>query len=232
VANTIGVDGCNGGWIAASRDTRGAIRCWRVETLASLFADGARPGVVGLDVPIGLLPRGARECDVQARRLLGTRRSSVFPAPIRPMLTARSYADASRIRHRVEGKRVSIQAWGIMPKIVEVDRFLRAHPQRRDIVREVHPEVSFLFLNRGRPMRFAKKTREGRAERLALLRPRYGRAVESALADRGILHCQADDIIDAFAVLWTAGRIASGAAISIPAYPPRDAHGLRMEMIA
>ncbi len=228
----IGVDGCHGGWIAASRPARGAVRWRRVETLASLFAGPRPPRVVGVDIPIGLLPRGARACDVQARRLLGVRRSSVFPAPIRPMLAARSYAAVSHIRRRVEGKRVSIQAWAIMPKIAEVDRLLRTHPRRRAIVREVHPEVSFLFLNGGRPMGFAKRTREGQAERRALLRTRYGQAIDAALADRAALGCQPDDVVDAFAVLWTATRIAAGAATSIPARPPRDAHGLRMEMLA
>jgi predicted RNase H-like nuclease len=230
--DAVGVDGCTGGWIAASRDAHGAIRCRRVETLELLFAGSTRPRVVAVDVPIGLLARGARECDVQARRLLGARRSSVFPAPIRPTLIATSHADASHIRHRIEGKRVSIQAWAITPKIVEVDRFLRTDPLRRQVVREVHPEVSFLFLNGGRPMRFGKKTRDGQAERLAALQKCYGRPIDGALADRAKLGCHADDIVDALVALWTAERIDAGAAISIPAKPPRDAYGLRMEMMA
>src|SRR5262249_1111464 len=77
------------------------------------------------------LRRGARGCDVEARRLLDTRLSSVFPAPVRPILTATSQADASRIRRNVEGKGVSIQRWTIKPKIVEVDHFLRADGQSR-----------------------------------------------------------------------------------------------------
>jgi predicted RNase H-like nuclease len=99
------------------------------------------PEVVAVDVPIGLPERGSRDCDVEARRLLGVRSSSVFPAPIRAMLAAGSQAEASRIGHGAEGKRVSIQ-------------------------------------------------------------------------------------------LWTAERIFAGIAISIPAAPPLDAHGLRMEMMA
>lgn len=228
----IGVDGCAGGWIAASRDVRGAICCRRVETLEALFGDSMLPRVVAVDVPIGLLRRGARECDVEARRLLGVRRSSVFPAPIRPILTATSQSDASRIRHRVEGKRVSIQTWAIVPKIVEIDRFLRADMMRREIVREVHPEVSFFFLNGERPMSMAKRKVGGQAERQSVLRKWCGEAIVHALAEREKLGCKADDIVDALVALWTAERIGCGAAISIPAKPPVDAYGLRMEMMA
>ena len=191
-----------------------------------------RPSVVGVDVPIGLLEQGARDCDVEARHLLGVRRSSVFPAPIRPMLTATSHDEASRIRDRVEQKRVSIQTWAILPKIVEADRLLRADVARSEIVREVHPEVSFFFLNGRKPMTLAKKKAGGRAQRQAVLRRWCGEAIAHALAERVKLGCHADDIVDAFAVLWTAERIARGAAISIPAVAPLDAYGLRMEMMA
>jgi len=203
-----------------------------VETLAELFAESVPPRVVAVDVPIGLLGRGARDCDVEARRLLGVRRSSVFPAPIRPILTATSQAEASRIRYRVEGKRVSIQTWAIVPKIVEVDRFLRADTMRREIVREVHPEVSFFFLNGERPMSTAKRKADGQAERLSLLRRWFGEAIGHALAERERLGCKADDIVDALVALWSAERIDCGAALSIPVRPPLDAYGLRMEMMA
>lgn len=232
LADVIGVDGCTGGWIAASREARGAICCRRVETLEELFGDSVLPRVVAVDVPIGLRRRGARDCDLEARRLLGLRRSSVFTAPIRPILTAASQVEASRIRHRVEGKRVSIQAWAIVPKIVEIDGFVRADPTRREIVREVHPEVSFCVLNGGRPMRAAKRKADGQTERLAVLRTWCGEAIAHALAERATLGCKADDIVDALVALWTAERIHRGEAISIPTKPPLDAYGLRMEMMA
>lgn len=139
-----------------------------------------RPDVAGVDVPIGLLGRGARNCDLEARRLLGVRRSSVFPAPTRAILTATSHGEASRIRDGVEQKRVSIQAWAIVPKVAEVDRYLRAHRVRSDIVREVHPEVSFFFLNGKQPMTLSKKKAAGRAERLSVLHPWCGNAVADA----------------------------------------------------
>lgn len=229
----MGVDGCAGGWVAAfRRGAGGEVRCRRLTRLAELFADAERPDVAAVDVPIGLLERGARQCDVEARRLLGVRRSSVFTPPLRPMLAAASRLAASRVRHRLEGKRVSIQAWAIVPKIREVDRLLRGHPARSAVVREAHPELCFCFLNGRRPLRAPKKTAEGQAERVALLRTWCGGAVADALAERRALGCQADDILDALVLLWTAERIQRGEAVTIPARPPRDACGLRMEMVA
>jgi predicted RNase H-like nuclease len=183
-------------------------------------------------VPIGLVERGARLCDADARRLLGPRRSSVFRAPIRPILGATSQTQASSIGRRVEGKGVSIQTWLIVPKIIEVDGCLRADPPRREIVREVHPEVSFFFLNGKRPVDAAKKTADGQAARLSLLSKWAGASIVDAFASRRELGCKADDIVDALAALWTAERIACGIAISIPVKPPLDACGLRMEMVA
>ena len=119
-----------------------------------------------------------------------------------------------------------------MPKIVEVDACLRADHVRREIVREVHPEVSFFFLNGERHMNTAKKKADGQVERLAVLRKWTGEAIVDALTQRRELGCKADDIVDAVVALWTAERIACGTAISIPAKPPLDAYGLRMEMVA
>ena len=40
-----------------------------------------------------------------------------------------------------------------------------------------------------------------------------------------------DDLLDAFAALWTAERILRGEAITVPKVPPEDRYGLRMEMV-
>jgi predicted RNase H-like nuclease len=43
--------------------------------------------MVAIDIPIGLTETGeARTCDIEARRLVGLRRSSIFPAPDRRIL--------------------------------------------------------------------------------------------------------------------------------------------------
>lgn len=93
--------------------------------------------------------------------------------------------------------------------------------QRR--VREAHPECSFARM-KGAPLRFAKKRPEGVAERRALLAAHFG--------DIGALRGAAvDDVLDAYALLWTAGRVAAGAAQVLGA-GERDARGLRCEIVA
>jgi predicted RNase H-like nuclease len=230
--DVLGVDGCSGGWIAASRDPHGLITCTRVDTIAQLMNGPERPRVIAVDVPIGLVEIGARQCDVEARRLLGVRRNSVFPAPIRPILTAKSYLDALNIGNRVEGKGLSKQAWAIVPKIVEVDGLLRADPKRQEIVREVHPEVCFYHLNGKRPMSMPKRTAQGHSDRITLLRQWGGSFIDAVVATRRDLRCQPDDIVDAMVALWTAERVERGIAISIPTTPPLDMDGLRMELMA
>ena len=141
-------------------------RRWVVATGAGAFVAGSfsqvlaeRFDLVLIDIPIGL-PDGPRDCDVEARALLGPRRSSVFPAPSRELLGARRYAG-----------QCSVQLWNILYKIREVDAAMTPRLQRR--VREAHPECSFALLNGG-PLRFSKKTAAGEAERRALLAPEFG----------------------------------------------------------
>lgn len=229
-----GADGCRAGWVVVRERLSGRTITWDVvPSLQALFGQHDAPELLALDIPIGLPDAGARECDTEARRLLGRpRASSVFPAPIRPVLAATTHAGASAARYLAEGKKISIQSWGIVPKIREVDGFLRSHPDHQERVREVHPEVSFYFMAGGRPMGVAKKKRAGREERASLLRQEFGPTVDAALTDLRTLGCAADDLLDAIAGLWTARRIHRGTAVSLPADPPRDPFGLRMEMVA
>ncbi len=229
-----GVDGCRGGWVAIVRDLdSGAVTCRLFRSFAELVQWRPPPEVVAVDIPIGLPDAGPRECDREARRLLGRpRASSVFPAPIRAVLDAHSHAEASRRRQRVEGRRLSIQTWLIVPKIREVDAVLRQEPSLRARVREAHPEVSFFFLRGGAPMAHGKRSAAGREERRRALVRVFGAAVPRALARRRQLGSAADDVLDAFAVLWTAERVVCGTARRLPATPPRDRCGLAMEIVA
>jgi hypothetical protein len=86
----VGIDGCRAGWITVDRDLRVSI----VSTDDELVALFAQCAVIAIDIPIGLLDGGARPCDVHARRFVGRRASSVFPAPVRSLLHMNSYAEA------------------------------------------------------------------------------------------------------------------------------------------
>jgi predicted RNase H-like nuclease len=228
-----GVDGAPAGWICVTRDARtGEIASGLYADARALFAQQPRPRVLGLDIPIGMLERGTRACDGEARRLLERRRNSVFTAPLRPMLAAQSWKEACEIRRRIEGKRISQQLWNILRKIREVDEALRADVGgARAFVREVHPELCFRGWV-GAPMQHPKKKPAGRAERLALVESLFGAEAFPRVRERYLRkQVGSDDILDAFAALWTAERILAGAARSVPATPPRDAEGLPMQMV-
>jgi predicted RNase H-like nuclease len=198
---------------------------------ASLLLDlRPAPAILCIDIPIGLSESGARECDRLARSLLGSPRcSSVFPAPIRPALRAVTRDDASRITHRIDGRRVSAQAWQLYPKIREVDALLASGGAARVRVVEVHPELSFRAWNECKAIREGKRTPTGAGIRVRLaeewlgpdlLHRARGSVARSEAAD--------DDVLDAVAALWTAVRFASGDAVTLPQNPPTDALGLPM----
>jgi predicted RNase H-like nuclease len=182
--------------------------------------------LIVLDVPIGLPAKGARSCDVSARRMLRKRGCCVFPAPIRPMLSATTYVEAKAARLNVDGKGCSLQAYGILPVVRDVDASMSADLQRR--VREGHPEVSFMELA-GSPLTTKKRTTEGRHQRLSALEPYFSDLSEQihGLKRRGAV----TDAIDAYAMLFTARRIRDGTAVALPREPETDSRGLRMEIV-
>ena len=229
-----GADGCRSGWfyfgIEGSSYAYGT-----ASTLAILLDRVPARGRLFVDMPIGLARAGEPErgCDAQARAVLGERRSSVFTAPVREVLDATDAGDANRRSKRLTGKGLARQSFNSMPKIVEVDRLMRASARARRTVREVHPELCFWSFAGGTPMRFAKKTREGREERLALLSalwPPARVAVARAYFDYGGAEVGRDDVIDALVVALTAHAPRSGLR-TLPPRPRRDSEGLRMAMV-
>lgn len=117
-------------------------------------------------------------------------------------LAAESHAESSAINRQKTTRGLSQQAWRIIPKIKQVDDAITLESQRWAF--EVHPEVCFWALNQRRPMKHNKKTREGVAERLALLRRAFPE-IEQHLAKRPF-RVGADDLLDAAVAAWTALR--------------------------
>lgn len=231
-----GVDGCRGGWIVAMGRLEGR-SLGRVEirlcpTFDEILKLRPRFDIVSIDMPIGLLDkqeRGGRECDRAARRLLGRpRSSSVFNPPTRRMLGAKTYEE---VRHHG----LSIQSFGILAKIREVDARMTPHLQKR--VLECHPELAFMALG-GAAAKHNKKTPEGRKERIECLRsiprkrfPDVMHVLNEWRVKKGRSKIAGeDDLLDACALLWLAGEIALGRVARLPERPARDVRGLRMEV--
>ncbi|MDP9391389.1 MAG: DUF429 domain-containing protein [Actinomycetota bacterium] len=101
----LGVDGWQGRWVAARLEGR-TVTLVVLEDAAAVLAvpDVA---VVGIDMPIGLSDDGVRACDVAARRRLVGAASSVFPAPVRPVLRASAYDEARSLSLAASGRSLS-----------------------------------------------------------------------------------------------------------------------------
>ena len=215
----VGVDGCKGGWIAA-------LCCRRpgdeYATSLKKFGDivqlaNWRDGFAGeppvtIDVPIGI-PEVVRyrRCDEEARDLLGPMRNAVFMPPGRYLLTASNYGE---VRQLVEERRqeeasargLSVQAFGILPKIREVDEFVRGRADSQEWLFEVHPELCFrAWAGRDLP---PKRSAAGTLERLVLVRDMFSDAESVIRGQRSRRSQDANitDVLDAYAALWAALR--------------------------
>ena len=231
-AFAVGVDGCRGGWVAARLQgsrTRPEIRVF--ETFQGLIREmGVGARAIAVDMPIGLVGRGPRKCEIDARgRLKPKRHSSVFSSPTRPMLDFDVYDDANAFG-KTEGAGLSKQAWMITPKIREVDAWISPIRQRR--VFEAHPELAFWRLRGERACDHNKKTPEGFAERRRALTRALAldpaTLVATAKSDFGGAVAR-DDIVDALALACTARARLEGDAVQLGG-DEKDSRGLKMEI--
>ncbi|MHC4623011.1 MAG: DUF429 domain-containing protein [Planctomycetota bacterium] len=237
-----GVDGCRAGWCVAVADVINKSgrpdadyilelkRFFVAPTFAEVLAETQDSELVCVDIPVGLSDNERpRACDVAARKVLGgPRASSLFPAPIRPCLSANDYETARRISLELSGKRLNRQSFALLQKIRQVDEAITPDLQRR--IREIHPEISFCALNKKRPIRDSKRTAAGQAQRRRLLRKAFA-DLDNILAGAPARGCAVDDILDALVAAWTAAQTVLGRAKTLPDNPARDSKGLRMEII-
>ena len=229
-----GIDGCKSGWLAVTLDISSESIEHAVHLNGTaLFEALGDSRVIAIDIPIGLTERGPRECDRAARALLGRPRgSSVFPAPVRAALSAGSRSEADRITRDTDGRGVGAQAWNIYERMLEIDNQLRKSKPLQEQVYESHPEVCFAALNGGQPLAHSKHRPEGLEERWRLIADCFGTdAFNSVRSTYSKRQAADDDILDAFAVCWTAQRILRGKAESLPPHPATDTLGLPMRIV-
>jgi threonine dehydratase/predicted RNase H-like nuclease len=230
-----GVDGCKAGWIAAffglSEAEQPFFRV--IPRWSDLLADTPVPGLIAVDMPIGLPDRIAgsgRGPEQAVRALLGERQSSVFSIPSRSAVHAADYAEACRLALATSEppRKVSKQGFHLFPRIREIDALLRAEPNWRERIFETHPELAFRTM-RGAPLVHPKKIKgvvnpAGMAERRALLLAAgLPETIVHAKPPRG---AAADDALDALAALVVARHIAAGRGKPFPDPPGRDSQGL------
>jgi len=227
-----GVDGCAAGWIVARKTWEDGALTFSVHSdWQSLATDAdSKNTLMAVDMPIGLTDFGRRACDVLARQTLGRpRASSVFAPPRRPMLHFDTYEAANnwgKAQGTDGGGGLSKQAWNLLPKIRQIDRWIDRSKQK--YVREAHPELAFQRLNDGNPLP-PKRIAEGQRARIDLLQS-ADIVAPSELPQFKSSVVKIDDILDAAVLAWTASSIADGTATCLTDSSKTDARGLTMEI--
>jgi predicted RNase H-like nuclease len=77
----VGTDGFRGEWVSVALDGGRFLEASTSTTLEGVLGANPHDQVIAADIPIGLAPTGRRLADVEARRFVRGRGSSVFPAP-------------------------------------------------------------------------------------------------------------------------------------------------------
>ncbi len=208
----LGVDGCAAGWVVVRLNDGALAEVEVVEALAEAVRD-AEVDAVAVDIPIGLVD-APRDADAAARTLLPGRASSVFSTPPRSVvdgarageLTEHAAATARAVE--VMGAGISMQAWRLVPKIVEADDLVAGGHD----LREVHPEVAFAVLAGAALPR--KRSWAGITTRRALLE-RHGVTLPDRFpGDEGVAP---DDVVDAAVCAWVADGLAgAGQLLTVP----------------
>lgn len=229
-----GVDGCRGGWLAFHFDGKS----WSgnlFEGINELYSTSDSKLIL-IDIPIGLRTYESSErlCDLEARKILKKRKSSIFPAPSRPVIHCNEYRAASRKNKEATGRALSKQTFNIIPKIREVDNFIRSehYNPRKKRIREVHPEVCFWGLNGCSEMEYNKKSALGICERMGVLND-YMKDVNKIFDNTRSRYKKYqvadDDIIDALVCAVTA--LFNESLSTFPASPEKDTNGIPMEIV-
>lgn len=248
----IGVDWDSGGWVAVGYSENGEPGVALYEDFGSFWEEhGETADCVVVDIPIGLCgPNGdadapeehdgprSRYCDSLARRVIGPRSSSVFPAPCRAAVEAwsedASYSDLNRINKANLDKGLTQQAASIIPGIQQVESVLANGASDETIV-EGHPEVCFRAFT-DKDLQYHKATAQGTATRLKAMAEstEYVSGTWLALAnDLGSDEAVGlDDLLDALGLALTA-RADRGEFHSLPNADsiPTDDEGRPMRMV-
>ena len=228
----IGVDGCKAGWFAVTLDKD---ENWETDlffNVVDLWEHNKTASSILIDIPIGLSQQGQhdRKCDRMARQMLGRGRSaSIFTPPCREALSAVSYVEACKINQKITGKKISIQTWFIMPKINEVDKFIRTCKETLSIIKEAHPEICFSALA-GDSMKYNKNSKLGFQERRNTLIKRFSQTddvIEHSLKRYSRKDVKRDDILDALVIAVTA-KLGHQFLVSMPKNLDYDLLGIPM----
>ena len=133
--------------------------------LSQLSENFSNDSIIIIDIPIGLeLTSPNRICDIEARKFLGTRSSTIFSPPCLEAIFCQNYNQAKAINLTNTGKSISKQSWFLSKKILEAREF----SEKSFTLKEGHPECSFAEFE-GKPLTDKKKSTRGLFKRVHIL---------------------------------------------------------------
>lgn len=235
----IGVDWASKGWFGVILEDGGEYDTDFFPSIWSLWKYHSDADRIFIDIPIGLPTDSRRACDVDAKRKLKRHQSRVFYTPVRDAVYEQNLEDAKET-NEAAGYSIQNQAWGIVPRIREVDEFIDEHPGARDRVFETHPELCFYALNGGSPVAEPKTSAEGIDRRKAILADEYADAevIYEDCVDRytspdyASFLSAADDVLDALVAAVSARRDPDRLTrVPVGGEPPRDERDLPMQIV-
>lgn len=220
-----GVTASPTGWLVASAKIQGGTFAPEEPRVYPTFLEvlNEKPTFVAVVVnaPIGYRNApgdGIRQCDVEARVLIGKRGITVRKAPTRAVL------DGSMTWR--EGGLDAVSAT-MLPRFREIASEMS--PFRQRVVYEANPELSFYQLNGDTPLTTSKQSESGREERRLILLGKMPGI--NKVIDASIPRVKEKHLLDAAALLWTARRVFGRAAKRIPREAEWDSEGIRMEIV-
>jgi predicted RNase H-like nuclease len=219
VATYIGIDGYRRGWVAVYIDDIVGQYFDHSSSFDDLLAVPHARAMI--DMPVGLPDRGYRQCDVEARGVVGSR---VFLGARWGVWEFESFQAANDHYWRMDDSGISQQLWCIRHKLRDVNTLMS--PSRQAKLRETHPELVFRRLAGG-PLD-SKKSESGRARRIELLGSLGFREIDHWLDMRKGTGIARDDLIDACACALAARD--SKNRFPRKNEPEFDNRGIRMEI--
>lgn len=227
-----GVDGLltPKGWVAVVLN-EGQLQAIRlVKDLEDLLAEQKDAAVIGVNLPLGhddpegTRNQGRRACDRAAQEFLGDHEDLVPPVPPLSLFQGDDLEAAQRDAERAGWPQPDPVHWRARERILRLNETV-ANDER---FVEIHPEVTFTAIIRQLQGEQAKVKRRpkswpGQYERLSLLHVAGLRPMRSY---GGVGRSNPEDILAATAAGWSAHRVATGKAGSLPPDPPRNGRGV------
>lgn len=229
-----GIDSCPGGWAVVLIDAaRKPIEFLIEKEFRDVVNNIHGTRLCLIDIPIGLkdvIDKDERRCDIEIRRILSPRGSSVFRVLQRECVYARSYDKACKIAQRG----IPPLSWAISKKVAQVDRVMVNDISLQRWIRETHPELCFKILNKNVTLSYSKKTEAGVNERLDIIERYSHRFLSFYKKVRGLYRKKIlsdSDIVDAAVCAISACLCDSDGIKTYPKVPEFDSKGLRMEIV-